>query len=322
MFSNKTIYISGGRTGFLGVNIAKELLRRGAKIYAQSLRPDKPGFFSPGTDNLWEITCDLSTEAVLPPGTDYVFHCAAHTSGAHEMVNNPVAQINENVFINTRILDAAARAKVKKFVFISSSAVYPELDRPLKEEDAFVDDPPGNYFGPAWMKRYSEKLAQFYFKQYGMEILIIRPSNAYGPYSSFDLISSHVLPALIRKFVEKQNPIEVWGTPDVVRDFIYIDDLVRGVLLAFEKTSGFQIFNIASGYLSTIGEAVEHIQGLTHYDGRYSFNSTKPMTIKQRKIDITKAREILDFTPETSFIDGLKKTIDWYQSTLTLMEMI
>lgn len=316
MFNGKKVYISGGRTGFLGTNFAKEILNRGAKVYVQSMHKDKQSFWKPDTENVTEIICDFSRGAELPEGIDYFFHCAAHTSGAHEMATNPVAQITENVFINSNVLDAAAKAKVKKFVFISSSAVYPEFERPLREEDAFLDDPPGNYFGPAWMKRYSEKLAEFYYKWYGMEILVIRPSNAYGPYSSFDLIASHVLPALIRKFVEKQTPIEVWGTSDVVRDFIYIDDFVRGVLIAFEKSSGFEVFNIASGYLQTIGDAVENIRELTEYEGTYSFNSTKPMTIKQRKIDISKAQKLLNFSPEISFQQGLSKTISWYKSTL------
>lgn len=317
MFSGKKVYISGGRTGFLGTNIAKELLRRDARVYVQSLHKNKQSFWKPNTPDVTEIICDFSKKAELPDGLDYFFHCAAHTSGAHEMATNPVAQITENVFINSNVLDAAAKAKVKKFVFISSSAVYPDFERPLREEDAFLNDPPGNYFGPAWMKRYSEKLAEFYYKWYGVEILIIRPSNVYGPYSSFDLIASHVLPALIRKFVEKQNPIEVWGTPDVVRDFIFIDDFVRGVLLALERTSGIQIFNIAAGSLQTIGEAVENICELTHYDGQYFFNSTKPMTIKQRKIDITKAQNVLNFFSGISFREGLEKTINWYKSTLS-----
>lgn len=317
MLSGKKVYISGGRTGFLGTNFAIELLRRGAIVSAQSLHPNKPSFFTKPTRHLTEIICDLSIAAAIPEGTDYVVHCAAHTSGAHEMATNPVAQITENVFINSHILDAAAKARVKKFVFISSSAVYPEFERPLKEEDAFLDDPPGSYFGPAWMKRYSEKLAEFYYRWYGMEVLIIRPSNAYGPYSSFDRVASHVLPALIRKFVEKQNPIEVWGTPDVVRDFIYIDDFVRGVLLAFQMFSGFEIFNIATGSLQTIGEAVENISELTSYRGSYCFNSTKPMTIKQRNIDISKAKKALNFSPEISFREGLEKTINWYTTTIS-----
>jgi GDP-L-fucose synthase len=315
MIANSKVFVAGGRTGFIGTNMANALLERKAIVYVHSLDGNKPSFFKKSTQNCIEMNGDLSASVTLPSDIDYVFHCAAHTSGAHEMVTNPVAQILPNLFMNTLLLDAAASNKVKKFVFISSSAVYPDMDRPMAEELAFTDDPPENYFGPAWMKRYAEKLAEFYFKRYGMEVLIIRPSNVYGPYSSFDLERSHVLPALIRKFVEKQDPIEVWGTPDVVRDFIFADDFVRGVLTAFEKTSGFEVINIASGSQYTIGESVNHIKELTEYKGTITYNASKPMTIRKRVIDTAKAERVLNFRATTSFREGLKKTIDWYVNT-------
>ena len=314
MFKNKKIFITGGRTGFVGINIAKALLERGATVYVHSLNPDKPSNFAPDTLNLFESTGNLSVSVTIPPGVDYVFHCAAHTSGAHEMATNPVAQITSNVFINSLVLDAAAKNKVKKFFFISSSAIYPELDVPISEDSGFEGDPPGNYFGPGWMKRYAEKLAEFYHLWYGMEVTIIRPSNIYGPYSSFDLERAHVLPALIRRFLERQDPLEVWGTPDVVRDFIYVDDFVREALLAFEKLPGFDVCNIAAGELFTIGEAVNIIKELTEYTGTVVYNSSKPMTIRQRKIDVSKASTLLGFQPKISFREGLKRTIEWYKS--------
>lgn len=315
MIENSRIFVAGGRTGFIGANMAKALLERKATVYVHSLDDNKPSFIKKGTPKCVEMTGDLSSSVTLPPDIDYIFHCAAHTSGAHEMVTNPVAQILPNLFMNTLLLDAAARNKVKKFVFISSSAVYPDMDRPMSEELAFTDDPPENYFGPAWMKRYAEKLAEFYFKRYGMEILIIRPSNVYGPYSNFDLERSHVLPALIRKFVEKQDPIEVWGTPDVVRDFIFADDFVRGVLLAFEKLTGFEVINIASGNQYTIGEAVDCIKELTDFQGEILYNASKPTTIRKRVIDTSKAEKVLNFRATTSFRQGLKTTIDWFVSS-------
>lgn len=314
MFENKKVFVAGGRTGFVGTNLAKALLAKGAIVYAHSLNPDKPSNFTAATTNLFESTGDLSLSANIPPAIDYVFHCAAHTAGAHEMATNPVAQITPNVLMNSLLLEAAAKNKVKKFIFISSSAIYPELDIPISEDKGFEGDPPGNYFGVGWMKRYAEKLAEFYFKQYGMEVTIIRPSNIYGPYSSFDLERAHVLPALIRRFLERQNPLEVWGTPDVVRDFIYVDDFIRGALLACEKLSGFDVCNIASGQLYTIGEAVAIIQELTGYRGAITYNSSKPMTIQQRQVDVTKASKLLGFSPEISFREGLKRTIEWYKN--------
>jgi len=121
---------------------------------------------------------------------------------------------------------------------------------------------------------------------------------------------------LIRKFVEKQDPIEVWGTPDVVRDFIYVDDFVDGVLTAFEKSSGFDIFNIASGAQYTIREAVDIIKELTEYTGTITYDSSKPMTIRRRVIDTSKATELLNFRATTPLRDGLSRTIEWYKSTL------
>ena len=317
MFKDKRVYVAGGRTGFVGSNIVKYLLKDGATVFASSKNSSNPAKFDNSTPNLTMFTHDMSKEMNLYPfNLDYVFHCAAHTSGAHEMVNNPVAQITENLFMNSYLLDAAAKCKVKKFVFISSSAIYPESNSQLSEDVGFNGDPPGSYFGPGWMKRYAEKLAEFYYRQYGMSVVIIRPSNIYGPMCSFDLERSHVLPALIRKFVEKHNPLEVWGNPDVVRDFIYIDDFVEGVMMAFGKTDGFDVFNIASGMLHSIGNAVETIKELTSYDGEIKYNASKPTTIQDRRIDPHKAFDKLDFYARTNFRAGLKRTIAWYKSQL------
>jgi GDP-L-fucose synthase len=315
MFKDKTVFIPGGRTGFLGTNFVNKLLPQGATVLAHSFSK-KPGFLKP-SPNLLEMTGPLTPDN-LPKDLDidYVIHCAAYTAGAHEMTNNPVAFVNENTFSNSHLLDWAALRGVKKFIFISSSAIYPNADYPLKEEEGFIDDPPGNYFGVGWMKRYTEKLANFYHKCYGMEVLIIRPSNIYGPFSNFDLQHSHVLPALIRKFDENHNPLEVWGSPDVVRDFIYVDDFVEGVISAFNFFSGFDVFNIASGKTITIGESVDLISELTDYKGEIIFNSSKPTTIHTREIDISKAKSLLGFDTFTSFKDGLEKTINWYKSNV------
>jgi len=314
VFQGKKVFVAGGRTGFVGTNIAKALLERGAVVYAHSRRLDVLGNLPPQTPNFIESGGDLAVAVDLPRGVEYVFHCAAHTSGAHEMVTDPTAQVTVNVFMNSLLLDAAAKGGVKKLLFVSSSAVYPDLDIPLPEDRGFHADPPDVYFGPAWMKRYTEKIAEFYYKRYGMEVVVIRPSNIYGPYSSFDPERAHVLPALIRKFVARQDPIEVWGTCDVVRDFIYVDDFVRGALLAFERSTGFSVYNIASGRQHTIGEAVEIIQRHTGYAGSITYNASKPMTVRKRVIDVSKATRELGFSAETPFEEGLRMTIDWYRA--------
>lgn len=307
------MYVAGGRSGFIGSNFAQELHRRGANVTVQGLHKDKKPYFK--GSNFPHII-DLSVSSDIPEGTDYVFHCAAHTSGAKEMVETPEAQIHVNAFMNSNLLEDAAKKGVKKFLFISSSAVYPDCAVPIDETMGFNLEPPRKFFGPAWMKRYSEKLMEFYHMQYGMSCVVIRPSNAYGPNSSFDLEYSHVLPALIRKFVEKQNPLEVWGNPDVSRDFIYIDDLVRGSLMAFEATDGFNVFNIATGELQTIGSAVDHIEDLTGYKGKIVYNADKPTTVQFRSLSVEKATKRLGFESSVGFKEGLERTIRWYKESL------
>lgn len=316
MFKDSKCFVAGGRTGFIGANITKYLLSQGAYVMATSKSWDTPTHLE-RAPNLTQGAEDFRNGVcLLQYCPDYVFHCAAHTSGAKEMVENPVAQITENLFMNANLLEAAAKYKVKKFVFISSSAIYPESEMPLPEYAGFDEDPPDNYFGPAWMKRYSEKLAEFYHKQYGMDVLIIRPSNVYGPMCSFDLEHSHVLPALVRKFVEGHSPLEVWGNPNVVRDFIFVDDFVEGVMKAFWYFKGFDVFNIASGNLNTIGESVEIIKELTNYKGVINYNSSKPTTVQARLIDARKSLLKLNWKARTNFRDGLEKTINWYEDTL------
>lgn len=291
------IFVAGGKTGFLGINIANGLEQAG-HIVTRSCRQE------------W----DLSIFSVDLSGFDAVFNCAAHTSGAKEMVENPVAQITENVLINMNLLASAAESGVKRYVFMSSSAIYPDLDYRQTEDEAFLRDPPAVYFGPAWMKRFSEKLLEFYHRQYGMQGLVIRPSNVYGPHSYFGLERAHVIPALIHKFLEGKEEVEVWGSPSVLRDFIYVDDFVKGVLLAFNKMNGYNVYNIASGYQSSMAEVVKHIAELTEFYGKIVYNDKKPMTILKRSIDNTKALRELGFQADTPLREGLWNTINWYKS--------
>ena len=164
------------------------------------------------------------------------------------------------------------------------------------------------------MKRYIEKLAQFYCEKYGRHIIVVRPTNVYGPFDKFDFGTSHVLPALIRRAVERQNPFEVWGDGSAVRDFIYVSDMVEAMLRAMEHYTQFNPFNIGSGEPVTIKESLEWILKLSqHTTAEVIYDSSKPTTIPVRIVDLTKAREQLNFKAQFSLQEGLQKTIDWYQ---------
>jgi GDP-L-fucose synthase len=194
--------------------------------------------------------------------------------------------------------------------------VYPAVTYPVKEEEGFTGEPHPSYFAVGWMKRYIEKLAEFYYQRYGMKIALIRPTNIYGPYDKFDFATSHVLPALMRRAVEKQNPFEVWGDGSAVRDFMYVSDMVEALLLMLENYAECQPLNVGSGQPVTIKESVELILKVTGNPATAVYDASKPTTIPFRVVDLTKAETVLGFKAKVSLEEGLKKTIEWYRSTL------
>lgn len=312
-----------GAAGLIGANLVEELVRRGAQVRA-TIHRRRPVIKD---SRIQYIHCDLATKQDCQraiDGVECVFLCAANTSGAHVVATNPLAHVTENILINAQMLEAACLAKVKRFLFMSSSTVYPAVTHPVKEDEAFVGDPHESYFGSAWMKRYFEKLAEFYYRRYGLGVVLIRPTNVYGPYDKFDFETSHVLPALIRRAVEKQNPFEVWGDGTAVRDFIYVADMVDALLDAMERCLDCEAVNIGSGQPITIKECVEIILKLaSHADAEVIYDTSKPTTIPVRIVDLTKARTLLSFQPKVSFEEGLRRTIAWYQeSTGTLKEQV
>jgi len=312
-YDSKTVLVAGS-TGLIGANLIEALLETGAKIRA-TLHED-PAVID--DDRIEYVTVDLKTQegcTTALRGADFAFLCAADTSGAAVMVNNPMAQITGNVLINTFFFEAAVLEKLERLLFISSSAVYPDADYPVKEHEGFDGDPFETYFGVAWMKRYAEKLITFYHRRYGLKSAIVRPSNVYGPYDKFDPERSHVLPALIRRADSGENPLKVWGAGDEVRDFIYATDFVRGLLLAMEKCADAEPVNIASGRLTTIKECAEIIVregGIT--DTRLEFDPSKPTTIPYRAVYTEDGNRRLGFKTEVSLEDGLRKTIEWYRA--------
>jgi GDP-L-fucose synthase len=209
-------------------------------------------------------------------------------------------------------------AGVKKILFISTNTVYPVTDYPVKEDDV-TNEFFEKYFIVAWMKRFSELMCEMYATRIKtpMQTVIVRPANIYGPLDDFEWETSHVLPALIRRVVERHDPISVWGDGKDVKDFIFIDDLVEGLLLAMEKISGFDVVNIASGNEYVLNDLLEKMIRIDGYDNaKIIFDTSKPTMISKRLINPSKAKKILGFRAKTPIEEGLKKTFDWYRSTL------
>jgi GDP-L-fucose synthase len=251
-------------------------------------------------------------------GVDYVFICSAHTSGAAVIRATPLVHITPNVLINTLLLDAAYQARVSKLCFISSGAAYPPTGtRPVPEAEMFDADPVDVYFPAGWMKRYAEVLCRTYSEKIAqpMPTVVVRPSNVYGPYDKFDFAVSHVTAALTRRVVERQAPLEVWGTGEDVRDLLYIDDFIDGMLAAFATDLPYLAVNICAGTGHTVRQILQTLLEVDGYgDADVRFDPSRPSTIPVRLMDNSFARDALGFTAATSLAEGLKRTLAWYRA--------
>ncbi len=311
-FTGKNILVAGG-AGFLGINLIKQLVELKANV-SSTYYINKP------KDNTQckYIECDLSDylqcESICN-GIDIVFMCAANSSGAEVIQNNPLAHFDPNLSMNMNMLRAAHKNKVNKYVFISSNTVYPVTEFPVKEDDVnneFFE----KYHIVGWMKRFAEISCEIYSNRISDKIstLIIRPGNLYGPYDKFDPTKSKVIPSLIRKIANNEFPLQVWGDGKDIKDFIFIDDFIEGLLLATEKSKFFDIFNICNGKSVTIRDVINNLLEIENkLNMDINYDSSKPTMIPVRLINGEKARNEIGFISKTKLKDGLKKTLNWYK---------
>jgi GDP-L-fucose synthase len=317
MIKNSNAVVAGG-TGFIGVNLISRLLKSGAKVRATFHRQEP----ILNDERIEYVKCDLTSMEDcqrIVKGMDYVFMCAASTSGAAVIAATPLVHVTPNIIMNAQLLEAAYHEGVKKFIWLSSNAAYPPSgDRPVREEEMFDGDPYETYFGVAWMKRYTEILCRMYTEKLKnpMTTVVLRPSNIYGPWDKYDFATSHVMAALVRRVVERHNPLEVWGTGQDVRDWIYIDDFIDAMILATEKVDSFNPINIGLGEGHSILEALKIMLEVDGYkNANIKIDASKPSMIPIRLIDTSKAKEVLGFKAQTSLREGIIKTINWYRKT-------
>ena len=315
MLNGAKVLVAGG-TGFIGANLVLRLLAEGCQVRSTLHR--RPAVVQ--NQDVEYVEADLTVMEdcrQVVEGMDYVFMCAANTSGAAVITATPLVHVTPNVVMCAQLMQASYDVKVKKYLFISSSAAYPPIsDRPVREEDILDGDPFDAYYPVGWMKRYVEILCQMYARRIEppMPTIVIRPSNAYGPYDDYDFRTSHMTAALIRRVIERHQPVEVWGTGDDVRDLIYIDDLVEGMVSVFEKTVTHSAVNIASGQAYTVKRVLQTILDTDGYQGaQVRFDPSKPATIPVLLIDAELAREEFGFQAKISLQEGIKKTVDWYR---------
>jgi GDP-L-fucose synthase len=314
--AGKKVLIAGG-SGFLGTNLALRLAGLGARLRLTTHRNPLQAAF-PGAEVL-EVDLRRPEDCVRAvEGMDVVFICSAHTSGAGVIRTTPLVHVTPNVLINTLLLEAAYEARVGKVCFLSSGAAYPGTgDRPVTEKEMFDGDPEEVYFPAGWMKRYAEILCRTYAEKISnpMQTVVVRPSNVYGPYDKFDFAVSHVTAALLRRVVGRQSPLEVWGTGDDIRDLIYVDDFVDGVMAAVATDLPFLAVNICAGRGYAVREVLQTLLEVDSFGGtQVTFDRSRPSTVPIRLMDNRLARTLLGFEAKIPLAEGLRRTLAWYRA--------
>jgi GDP-L-fucose synthase len=247
---------------------------------------------------------------------EYVFLAAAKVGGIVANSTYPAQFIYDNLTLQTNVIHAACTHRVNKLLFLGSSCVYPrKAPQPIREEYLLTSEPEPTNEWYAVAKIAGIKLAEAYRVQYGFNAISAIPTNLYGPGDNFDLQNSHVIPALLRKFAEAHangSPeVVVWGSGAPRREFLHVDDLASAVIFLMQNYDDREIINVGTGTDVTIRELAGLIRRIAGFDGRISFDRTKPDGMEQKLLDVSKL-EALGWKPSISLEDGLTRTLRWY----------
>jgi nucleoside-diphosphate-sugar epimerase len=292
MYSGRRVLVTGG-TGFIGSNLVEHLVNLGAKVRIIS-RGNKKNSLPDGVEIMYGDLTELPTCRNAAKGMDYIFHLAAAGGGLVYNMNHPAGTLTPNLLMNTNMLEAARLEKVERYLFSSSSSVYPPNLDTLEEEKAWEGNPHGSDSFFAWSKKMGELQAKAYAEEYDMSIALVRLGNPYGPKDNFDLETSHVIPALIYKAINNVNPFVVLGAGEAIRSFVHVKDVVNAMTRVLEVYTKCDSVNIASGESVKIKDVVKIVLELTNYKGELIFDTSKPEGHLLKVMSINKLEKKLD----------------------------
>ncbi len=307
MYKDKNILVTGG-TGLIGRPLVEMLLVAGARVRVASL--DDPSRAPAGVDfkrvNLMQFNNCLD----VCKGMDYVFHLAGIKGSPAMTAKKPASFFVPTLTFNTNMMEAARQCGVKRYLYTSSVGVYAPAEV-FYEDDVWKTVPSEYDKFAGWAKRMGELQAEAYKIEYGWDqVVIVRPSNVYGPFDNFDPNNAMVIPSLIRRAVDGENPFVVWGDGSPIRDFIFSEDVAQGMILAMEKMPP-QPINLGSGQGVRIKDLVEIITDQMKTKPTVVWDTSKPTGDKKRLADISRAKSI-GFKPRVSLEEGIKRTIEWF----------
>lgn len=306
-WKDKKVVVTGGN-GFLGSHLVPRIRAYGAGVYV----PEFSKYDLRGYEDCLKVC----------KGMDIVIHLAANVGGIGYNQEHPADLFDDNILMGVNMMRAARKQGVKKFVAIGTICAYPKFTPvPFREENLWNGYPEETNAPYGLAKKMLLVQGQAYRKQYGFNVIYLLPVNLFGPGDKFDPKVSHVIPALIRKFIEAREKgnkeVIVWGTGKPTREFLYVEDAAEGIIKATEKYNKAEPINLGAGFEISIKELAEKIKKIAGFKGKIVWDKTKPDGQPRRMLDTSRAFEEFGFKACKHFEEKLRKTINWYRSALT-----
>jgi GDP-L-fucose synthase len=309
-WENRRVCVTGG-AGFLGSHLIEKLKQRGARE-----------IFIPQIKNYNLVDPADICRMLDDSHPDVILHLAAQVGGIGANREHPAEFFYNNLMMGVQLMHQAWQRGIEKFVALGTVCAYPKFTPvPFKEDDLWGGYPEETNAPYGLAKKMLLVQAQSYRQQYGFNALFLLPVNLYGPRDNFNLESSHVIPALIRKCIEAKergdDQIVVWGDGSPTREFLYVEDAAEGITLAAERYNDSEPVNLGSGYEISIKDLAEMIARLTGFSGKMAFDPSKPNGQPRRGLDVSRAERLFGFRAQVSFEEGLRRTVDWYRASRT-----
>lgn len=315
IYKDKKILVTGG-TGLIGRPLVEMLIKKGAKVRIASL--DNPSRAHPRAEFKKVNLTRFENCLRVCEGMDFVFHLTGIKGSPAMTAKKPASFFVPIITFNTNMMEAARQCGVKRYLYTSTIGVYSPAEI-FYEDDVWKTFPSENDKFAGWAKRMGELQAEAYKIEYNWEnIAIVRPANVYGPYDNFDSNNAMVIPALIRRALDGENPLVVWGDGSQIRDFIHARDVAQGMLLALEKNIKKPI-NLGSGTGTSIKKIVEIIINNMKKKPKIVWDISKPSGDKKRIMDISRSKTI-GFNPTISIEEGIQEVMNWYQENKDIVD--
>ncbi len=310
-WQGKRVVVTGG-AGFLGSYVTEKLHRRGA---TDVVIPRMANYNLVDPNDIRRLYAD--TLKGMDPKNLVVIHLAAHVGGIGANSEHPAEFFYDNLMMGVELIHQAYKNGIGKFVAIGTVCAYPKFTPvPFKEDDLWIGYPEETNAPYGLAKKMMLVEAQAYRQQYGFNAIFLLPVNLYGPRDNFNLQTSHVIPALIRKAIEAKESgkgeLSVWGDGTPTREFLYVEDAADGILAAAEKYDGAEPINLGSGFEISIKDLAELVVRQTGFQGKLRWQSDKPNGQPRRGLDVARAREYFGWSAQVPFEVGIGRTIQWF----------